>query len=55
VNLTEDVIKQNSKELVDKQQQDGTTDLDGIQKIQDELHGLMEQEDLKWRQRAKEN
>jgi cytoplasmic iron level regulating protein YaaA (DUF328/UPF0246 family) len=55
VNLTEDVIKQNSKELVDKQQQDGPTDLAGIQKIQDELHGLMEQEDLKWRQRAKEN
>jgi len=49
------IVRQKTKDLVEIQQKDGPTYVDGIKHLQDELHVLMEQDDLKWKQRAKEN
>lgn len=48
-------MKQKTKELAEIQRKDGPIDMVGIKTLQDELHLLMEQEDVKWKQRAKEN
>jgi hypothetical protein len=54
VNAMAEIVKQKTKKLAKGQQQDGPTDVAGIKLLQKELHVIMEQGDLKWKQRAKE-
>lgn len=42
------------KELTELQQTEGPTNVAVMRTLQNELHVMMEQEDLKWRQRAKD-
>lgn len=48
-------IKTKSKQLKCLQDKEDPTTLREIMKLQQELHGLMDQEELKWRQRAKKH
>jgi hypothetical protein len=52
---TEKLISQKTKRLEELQDGDGFLDLENIHTLQQEVNDLLEQEDLKWRQRAKEN
>jgi gluconate kinase len=52
---TEKLITQKTKLLEELQDGDGILDLENIHKLQQEVSDLLEQDDVKWRQRAKEN
>jgi hypothetical protein len=51
----EKLIKHKTQQLVDLQGEDGELAMGEINGIQSDLHSLMEQEDLQWRQQAKAN
>jgi hypothetical protein len=49
------IIKQKTRELEELQRQEGPENSDAIKKVQGEIDKLLEQEDLCWKQRAKQN
>jgi aspartyl/asparaginyl-tRNA synthetase len=51
---TEELIEAKTKELEALQQVEDDTTLEAERVLKDEIHALLEQDDLKWRQRAKE-
>ncbi len=51
----EKLIKHKTQQLVDLQGEDEELALGEINGIQSDMHSLMEQEELQWRQRAKAN
>jgi hypothetical protein len=51
---TDEVIATKTRELEVLQKGDGLMDLKRERELKDEIHGLLEQQDLKWKQRAKE-
>lgn len=54
-NRAEQLIWDKTRELKTIQMQDTAHSLEDEVHIKEEVHALMEQEDLKWKQRAKEN
>jgi hypothetical protein len=55
VHANEDLIKAKTNELAILQQVECDSEREKEKQLAEEIHGLMEQEDLKWRQKAKEN
>lgn len=55
IDQIEKVITQKTKLLEELQNGDGLLDLENIHNLQQEVNELMEQDDVKWRQQAKEN
>jgi hypothetical protein len=51
----EKLIKNKTKQLEELQVGEGFLDMDNIYTVQQEVCVLMEQDEVKWRQRAKEN
>lgn len=51
---TEELIQAKTRELEFLQRVEGSTGLGAENDLKDEIHVLLEQEDMKWRQRAKE-
>ncbi|GLT72480.1 hypothetical protein SLA2020_444110 [Shorea laevis] len=51
----EKAIREKSKTLAALQQNEGPGTLDRIQRLQGEIDHLLEMEDIKWKQRAKQN
>lgn len=50
----EGIIKQKTRDIKTLQEHDGLLDMDSIRVLQQDVSVLMEEEELKWRQRAKE-
>jgi hypothetical protein len=50
----EEIIQAKTKELKELQWVEGSVDLGAENALKDEIHALLEQEDLKWKQWAKE-
>jgi hypothetical protein len=51
----EKILKQKSKKLAMLQQHEGRENLEEIRKLQGEIEYIMEQEDVRWKQRGKQN
>jgi hypothetical protein len=54
VQATEELIRKKTSDLEKLQQEDGKVDLRVEKELKDEIHSLLEQEESKWKQRAKE-
>lgn len=51
----EEQLKKKTKQLEELQRREGPTLAKAISKLQSEIDGILEQKDIKWKQRAKQN
>jgi hypothetical protein len=55
ISSSEDVLHRKTEQLLDMQGGDGMLNMDAITELQGEIDEILEQDELKWRQRAKED